>query len=195
MPSIELFAILTDSGWRRPAAPWDPTPVREVAENWPRAGRMRGGEVFSASRPESDPERPQFATPTCRMFYVGDCERARYSWKDRPDYEAVNSMWGDERGLVNPDWFEWLMGWPIGWTDASRAVDLEAWLDGMILGTWWDDEPVPRTGDCDDRLSRIHGIGNGQVALCAAHAFLTLLDEAMAEDTTDEIDVEEFLGI
>jgi hypothetical protein len=24
---------------------------------------------------------------------------------------------GDAGGLLNPNWVEWLMGWPIGWTD------------------------------------------------------------------------------
>lgn len=27
----------------------------------------------------------------------------------------------DQVGRLNPEWVEWLMGWPIGWTDCERA--------------------------------------------------------------------------
>jgi len=31
---------------------------------------------------------------------------------------------------LNPDWVEWLMGWPIGWTDSKRL--------GMVkFRQWW----------------------------------------------------------
>jgi hypothetical protein len=34
-------------------------------------------------------------------------------------------------GDLNPDWVEWLMGWPIGWTDLQQLeMDrFQAWLD------------------------------------------------------------------
>jgi hypothetical protein len=34
-------------------------------------------------------------------------------------------------GQLNPDWVEWLMGWPIGWTDLKPlAMDkFRQWLD------------------------------------------------------------------
>ena len=34
-------------------------------------------------------------------------------------------------GALNPDWVEWLMGWPIGWTDLKplEMVRFQAWLD------------------------------------------------------------------
>jgi DNA (cytosine-5)-methyltransferase 1 len=77
-------------------------------------------------------------------------------------------------GQLNPDWVEWLMGWPIGWTD----------LEAEEPGEWMDleDDPaelpkgaagyIPRvTGGRDNRANRIRALGNGQVPLCAAVAF------------------------
>jgi hypothetical protein len=34
-------------------------------------------------------------------------------------------------GQLNPNWVEWLMGWPIGWTDLKPlATDkFQQWLD------------------------------------------------------------------
>ncbi len=35
-------------------------------------------------------------------------------------------------GMLNPTWVEWLMGWPIGWTDPDggpSSEDFRAWLD------------------------------------------------------------------
>jgi len=46
---------------------------------------------------------------------------------------AVN--WHDARqgqeGQLNPDWVEWLMGWPIGWTSLEPLREL-IWLDWEI---------------------------------------------------------------
>jgi hypothetical protein len=33
-------------------------------------------------------------------------------------------------GQLNPDWVEWLMGWPIGWTDCEPLG-----TDRFLL--WW----------------------------------------------------------
>jgi DNA (cytosine-5)-methyltransferase 1 len=37
-------------------------------------------------------------------------------------------------GKLNPDWVEWLMGWPIGWTDLRPlAMDkFLPWLSQLI---------------------------------------------------------------
>ena len=45
------------------------------------------------------------------------------SVRDRTDrlaiyaYEKEREESGQCQGQLNPDWVEWLMGWPIGWTD------------------------------------------------------------------------------
>jgi len=34
-------------------------------------------------------------------------------------------------GHLNPDWTEWLMGWPIGWTDSKQ-------LETDKFQQWWN---------------------------------------------------------
>lgn len=65
---------------------------------------------------------------------------------------------------LNPDWVEWLMGWPVGWTDVTR--DECDWRD---LSVEPEDIHIATTRR-DNRPARIKAIGNGQVPLCAAVA-------------------------
>lgn len=80
--------------------------------------------------------------------------------------------------LLNPDWVEWLMGWPIRWTD----VDFRNAEGGQCVMPWLDiaddpaDWPTPLieriTRRKTNRSKRIETLGNGQVPLCAAVAFV-----------------------
>lgn len=81
-------------------------------------------------------------------------------------------------GQLNPDWVEWLMGWPVGWTDA----DLDEPRDWLPLPDDPADLPpdhpsyIPRTTTKrTNRAARIKALGNGQVPLCALFAFETML--------------------
>lgn len=81
-------------------------------------------------------------------------------------------------GMLNPDWVEWLMGWPIWWTD----VDFRNADGGQCVMPWLDladdpaDWPTPLmqriTTRKTYRVHRIETLGNGQVPLCAAVAFI-----------------------
>lgn len=78
------------------------------------------------------------------------------------------------RGQLNPDWVEWLMGWPVGWTDPECG---RPW-PFLPLGADPADLPptmpgyVPRTTTRrKHRPARIRAIGNGQVPQCASAAF------------------------
>ena len=97
-------------------------------------------------------------------------------------------------GQLNPDWVEWLMGWPVGHTDAERA-SCEA--DFRPLPDDPADLPpdsslyLPRTTTRrQHRVSRIKALGNGQVPLCAAVAFeeglSTLARYQKTRNTTNE---------
>ena len=80
-------------------------------------------------------------------------------------------------GMLNPDWVEWLMDWPIYWTD----VDFRNTDGGRCRFVWLDpaddpaDWPAPLmeriTRRKANRVNRIETLGNGQVPLCAAVAF------------------------
>ncbi len=59
---------------------------------------------------------------------------------------------------LNPDWVEWLMGWPVGSTSTEPLRDAE-------LPTWEKEPAIPRTTTVkvDKWSKRIKALGNGQV--------------------------------
>lgn len=89
----------------------------------------------------------------------------------------LNCVVAEKRGdALNPDWTEWLMGWPLHWTHLSSADApryFECWEQQMKRGEWWDADPsesalcgsiIPRvTNDSTNRCNRIRLLGNGQV--------------------------------
>lgn len=85
-------------------------------------------------------------------------------------------------GQLNPDWVEWLMGWPIGWTDlAPRTLKLIDWkTDPANLSVDHPDYTPRVATNIPNRSARIKCIGNGQVPQCAATAFLVLSERLFA---------------
>lgn len=79
---------------------------------------------------------------------------------------------------LSPDWVEWLMGWPVGWSALDPLADATVRGWGVDPGDTGD---VPRTtGGCANRRARLRAIGNGQVPRCAAEAFSQLVTRAYA---------------
>ena len=108
------------------------TPVPHIAENefgfWPtprcqmtrpvaiRAGRHRSNlETFVAEK--------LLPTPTARDWRSGKASQETMERNSRPLSEVVG-------GLLNPTWVEWLIGWPLGWSDcAPLGMDkYQQWL-------------------------------------------------------------------
>lgn len=52
------------------------------------------------------------ATPTARDWKSGKASQATHDRNSRPLSEQIG-------GSLNPTWVEWLMGWPLGWTDLN----------------------------------------------------------------------------
>ena len=99
--------------------------------------------------------------------------------EERKSFRAGNG------GQLNPDWVEWLMGWPIGWTRLSsmNPDDYERWKSQAINGMLWKHDPaelpgsafIPRiTDEKEFRQQRLKALGNGQVpsAACLAEMLL-----------------------
>jgi len=101
-----------------------------------------------------------------------------------------------EYGELNPEWVEWIMGWPIGWTSLApmthEAFDMWFAMTSADPATgrnvWWVEDPsdipeagIPKTIKPADkrseevRVSRIAALGNGQVSAACAGGF-TFLD-------------------
>ena len=79
-------------------------------------------------------------------------------------------------GQLNPDWVEWLMGWPIGWTSLEPLT--------AIRPHDWSIEPpdVPRVATgIMARVDRLKALGNGQVPQCAAEAWRQLHKRLMED--------------
>lgn len=114
--------------------------------------------------------REGWPTP-CATDYKGPGKTPR----DRLDYavngktkSAVYQIQG--RGLLNPDWEEWLMAWPVGWTDLETPNIRLVWLDPSIDPA--DYGEIPRiTNRRDNRPARVKEIGNGQFPLTVVVAF------------------------
>jgi hypothetical protein len=77
-----------------------------------------------------------------------------------------------DKGQLNPDWVEWLMGWPIGWSslDPLEKLEFPSWKTDPA-----DSGEVPRVGvKIPNRSKRLKAIGNGQVPQVATIAFSIL---------------------
>lgn len=79
---------------------------------------------------------------------------------------------------LNPDWVEWLMGWPIGWTSLDFInIDMKGWWRYCMSvepARYWEQDPAdipvgekyhtPRlTTKKEYRAERLKACGNGQV--------------------------------
>ena len=80
-------------------------------------GSISGGRCEGAEVANSDSSRKKPSRNDCRMGGSGNPLRT-------PENMSVKT------GALNPPWVEWLMGWPIGWTDLKPlAMDkFRKWL-------------------------------------------------------------------
>ncbi len=93
------------------------------------------------------------------------------------------------KGRLNPDWVEWLMGWPIGWTSLDfMNIDNKGWWRYCMSvepARYWEQDPAdipvgekyhtPRlTTKKEYRAERLKALGNGQVPQQAELAWKVL---------------------
>jgi hypothetical protein len=135
LPTLERPTSATDSGLRVP------TPIANDAEkrgnfdpvrSWGLAGFAKlwptptstlgtnGGRVTPTKAREGGTliealSARTFATPTARDWKSGKASQATMERNSRPLSEQVG-------GSLNPTWVEWLMGWPLGWTDLEPSA-------------------------------------------------------------------------
>ena len=130
------------------------------------SGQSRGIDLQTAVKanhvnwPTPSANEDAAGTPNGNMQrMLGNCKEVRGETKEE---------W--EKGSLSADWTEWLMGFPVGWSDLKA-------IPGEALS--WDKEPegLPRVCEKQEyRALRLKGIGNAQVPQCAAAAFVQLLE-------------------
>jgi len=79
-----------------------PTPTVTGNNNRPGAGPKSGTGLNTAAK--------SWPTPIARDYRSGKASEATHAKNSRPLSEQVG-------GSLSPTWVEWLMGWPLGWTD------------------------------------------------------------------------------
>lgn len=92
---------------------------------------VEGGSVLPTPTAKANLESPSFQKwPSFqRMMYptptTQDSENNGGPSQMKPRTKPLNSVVG---GRLNPEFVEWLMGWPIGWT-ACEPVEMESYLN------------------------------------------------------------------
>jgi len=117
----------------------------------------------------------KFPTPRASESDMESMRMRKYSWRDRQNgnpaaqYRAVPE---GQPGQLNPPWVEWLMNWPIGWTDLKPLI-MDNFIAWKNQKDWWKQEPeLPRVATgTKERANRLKAIGNGQVSLSATTAW------------------------
>ena len=88
-------------------AKW-PTPCATDYKGSGQTGQLRDRLDYAAERGAT--KSNNYATPQARDFRTGSTER----WDNPERSRNLNDQVG---GQLNPTWVEWLMGWPLEWTD------------------------------------------------------------------------------
>jgi len=92
------------------------------SETWPDSGSMRSGRVFgrvTAELPTCESGSSSWPTPTQSDGTGGPRKTPRM---DKPADSGPDDLRSAIGGQLNPTWVEWLMGFPLGWTDLGDSA-------------------------------------------------------------------------
>jgi len=112
--------------------------LEKFSESFPKSGMMRSGELFQLVNSDcSTCENESLLLPTPvrtldRGYSVGTAKRLEQGIKSRPSGAKIgvslnwfppllNFFFVGKKNLVNPRLLEWLMGFPISWTELEQT--------------------------------------------------------------------------
>jgi hypothetical protein len=117
------------SFFSKTSLPSEPVEGKRWLKNWPRSGMTVGGLLYQP--PQLEPHTNEidgFYLPT--PTFQDACGRDRHNQKNGT---TILSLLGVARkleqktnGPLNPNWNEWLMGYPMGWTEINALAT--AWF-------------------------------------------------------------------
>lgn len=146
----------------------DRKPDNETFFHTPSTGGLDGGsnsrralkKRLGGKFPTPSSNEDAAGTPNGKMQrMLGNCEEVR---------GLDPKSWA--KSALNPDWVEFLMGWPVSWTNLTASK-----VTQYPLNT--EPEDLPRVCEgSPTRIPRLKCIGNGQVPQCAATAYQLLLE-------------------
>lgn len=146
-------------------ANWPSPTCSDVYTGNLKSTQQKPGSMHSVTLPQAVAMWP---TPTAHLAK----ETGAPSEYDRNEPSITSRVFGEtERNgmALSPDWVEWLMGWPVGWSDIKPLPVLD-WRDWTIDPA--DVGEVPRVTDVkENRANRLKAIGNGQVPQCVVKAW------------------------
>ena len=115
-----LTPTATAISGRSPKAMEYRTKQRELqGHNTVQPGNLAEQVMYSGKMPCKDMKNPTWPTPTSNMYKGSSAAVIRQDGKNRSWdslHYAVEQV-TDIGGKLNPTWVEWLMGWPLEWTD------------------------------------------------------------------------------
>lgn len=135
-----------------------------AARSWPTPtvsdGCRSSGGTPKAGQTEHlrDAVRSSWATPTANLARGGSGDASRVDDGRRQLGDQVRAV---EPGPLNPAWVEWLMGFPLGWTEPDGPSLISQPPEA------WAVEPagLPRTArGVPERTSRLRCLGNAVVS-------------------------------
>ena len=99
--------------------------LEEFSETWPQWGLMRDGECWEQRTleqiirgTESGSLQSKWPTPVTRDYKDTGTQESMTRQLNKRESPGLALVVGAETGgKLNPTWVEWLMGWPLGWTD------------------------------------------------------------------------------
>lgn len=177
--TITEISGLTQSGWfaryDRDSCLWRTSQIslftntpEPFSGTWPRQGMILGGTAYEqATQAHRTGETGSGLWPTPRANKTTGYSSDGFG----PTLEQVIKQKENKKGAVNPDWEEWLMGWPVGWSSLEPLPpeNWERWLNETQDGSWWGVDPAD-TGEMsrlttvrENRGERLKALGNGQV--------------------------------
>ena len=128
---------LKSSSWKTHLYLWEED-LLESSVILPRWGMMQSGVCWELTMPElhtKESESGSWPTPRCQMARRPNWERVETGNHkcNLEDYTAIKEglTRGSGKWSLNPEWCEWLMGWPVGWTNATEPLGMDkfrSWL-------------------------------------------------------------------